>query len=137
MAIVLPTQEPRYVHRFTVQFDESDPGGIAFFANAYKYAHRAYEAYLRSIGLTDFFSASDFICPFVHTECDHKSPMRPGEQLDVHVYVSKLGNTSMTTEFRIHGGNDRALVRLISVFVDPTTFQPVAIPERIRAALQR
>ncbi|MDM7914542.1 MAG: hypothetical protein QUU85_04650 [Candidatus Eisenbacteria bacterium] len=34
-----------------VRFHEADPAGIVFFARVFRYAHDAYEAWLRSIGL--------------------------------------------------------------------------------------
>lgn len=139
MAPILPVGEtvPRFVHKFSVPFDDADAAGIVFFARTYTYAHRAYEAYLRHIGLDEFFSSSRFVCPFVHTEADHKNPMRPGERLEVEVWLEKLGNSSMTFKYRILAGKtEKAEVRMVSVFVDPSTFTKVAIPNDIRAALQ-
>jgi YbgC/YbaW family acyl-CoA thioester hydrolase len=128
---------PRFVHAFTVPFDDADAAGIVFFARTYTYAHRAYESYLRHIGLGEFFSSDRFVCPFVHTEADHKNPMRPGEHLDVEVWLEKLGTSSMTFKFTIFAGKtEKAEVRMVSVFVDPATFTKIPIPDDIRAALQ-
>lgn len=139
MGPVIPIgdSEPRFVYSFVVPFDDADAAGIVFFARTYTYAHRAYEAYLRQIGMDRFFLASDFVCPFVHTEADHKSPMRPGEKLEVEVWLEKLGGSSMTFKYRIMAGkNVKAEVRMVSVFVDPTTFTKIPIPADIRATLQ-
>ncbi|MEZ4459482.1 MAG: thioesterase family protein [bacterium] len=127
----------RYTHEFVVPFDDGDPAGISFFANAYRYAHRAYEAYLRSIGLAELFAHPEYICPFVHTECDHLAPIRPGETLTVDVILEKLGGSSVTFSYVIGGGGVvRAKVRMVSVFVDATHFTKIAIPDTFRAALQ-
>jgi len=138
MAPTLPGDvEPRFVHTFTVPFDDADAAGIVFFARTYFYAHRAYEAFIRSIEIHDFFSPERFVCPFVHTEADHKNPMRPGEVLDVEVRLEKLGTSSMTFVYRIMAGTtEKAEVRMVSVFVDPLTFTKIPIPDDIRAALQ-
>lgn len=129
--------EPRFVHSFTVPFDDADAAGIVFFARTYVYAHRAYEAFIRSIEIHDFFLPDRFVCPFVHTEANHKNPMRPGEVLDVEVRLEKLGTSSMTFVYRIMAGQtEKAEVRMVSVFVDPLTFTKIPIPDDILAALQ-
>lgn len=137
MSIIPAPQEAIYTHRFTVPFDDGDPAGISFFANAYRYAHRAYEAFLRANGQASLFNHPTYICPFVHTECDHVAPIRPGEELEVEVHIEKLGSSSVTTSYRIIGDNRvRANVRLVSVFVDAKSFKKIAIPDDFRAALQ-
>lgn len=143
MAPVVPHEAtdgaPIFVHPMTVQFDEADPAGISFFANAYVYAHRAYEAFMRAHGPKEFFKAADYIVPFVHTECDHKAPMYPGEQLRVEVHLRKLGASSMTFEYRIRGGEPdslRAVVTMVSVFVDAKSFKPIPIPDAVRETLR-
>lgn len=126
-----------FVHTQVVNFDEGDPAGIAFFANAYVYAHRAYEAFMRSNGLWDLFKAEGVLAPFVHTECDHLAPMRPGDTLRVSVRTEKLGNTSLTLLYEICGdsGITHARIRMVSVFVDSKTFEKIPVPEHIRQAL--
>ena len=127
-----------FVHKQVVSFDEGDPAGISFFANAYVYAHRAYEAFMRAKGFHDFFLGGDVIAPFVHTECDHLSPMRPGDELTVHVSVEKLGTSSMTFLYEINGasGTKHATVRMVSVFVDKQTFQKMPVPQNFRDVLE-
>lgn len=126
-----------FVHEQIVRFEEGDPGGIAFFANAYLYAHRAYEAFIRDLGFPEFFTGKDVLVPFVHTECDHLSPMRPGDVLTVEVVVEKLGSTSMTLAYTVKVGERvSARVRMVSVFVDGTTFEKIEIPSVYRQALQ-
>ena len=129
--------EPRYVRHFRVTFDEADPAGISFFANAYVYAHRAYEEYILSLGLLDFFSSESIVVPFVHSECEHKAPMKPGESLETRVFLEKLGTSSMVFRYVTTGGGVvRSEVRLVSVFVDASTFEKIPIPDGIRSLLQ-
>ena len=127
----------RFVHEFQVNFDEVDPGGIVFFANAYIYAHRAFERFIASLELDTFFTIEDYIVPFVHTECDHKSPMRHREQLRTEVHVEHLGNSSMKLRFSIRGDQniERAEVRTVHVFTNAVTFKPVTIPDEVRVKL--
>ena len=127
---------PVYVDHFRVTFDEADPAGIAFFGKAFTYAHRAYEAYVRSLGFDDFFSAREFIVPFVHSECSHRAPLRLGDELRTEVYLERLGESSLTFRYLITDGvKPRAEVKLVSVFVDAETFGKIPIPNKIREAL--
>lgn len=130
------SDEPVFVDEFRVTFDEADPAGIAFFGKAYTYAHRAYEAYVRSLGFDEFFSAREYIVPFVHSECSHKAPLRLGESLQTEVYLERLGESSLTFRYEItDGATLRAEVKLVSVFVDAENFQKIEIPDEIREAL--
>ena len=67
------------------------------------------------------------------------SAIRYGDVLDIHVFVSRVGRTSATFEFRLHReatGEMLARASQVKVAVDMQTWQKVAIPDRLRAAFE-
>ena len=71
-------------------------------------------------------------------EMDFKSSAGLGDVLETGIGVERTGNTSMTLSFttrRLSDGEIVAEGREIIVFVDPETFRPVTVPDRIRADL--
>lgn len=129
--------QPCFTLDFFVTFDEADPAGISYFANAYRYAHRAYERFFFAHGLESFFGG-EFLAPMVHSQAKHLAPMRAGEELMVRMWIAKLGGSSFVTRYEIadHQEQKRAEVEFVAVFVDPQTFQKMKIPTLIRSVLE-
>ena len=67
----------------------------------------------------------------------HDRPLRHGDSLEVTTWVSRVGKTSPTREFRLDSasrGGTIGRVRTHWVYVDAATGQPKAIPDDLRAA---
>lgn len=67
----------------------------------------------------------------------HERPVRFGDALDVTTWVSRVGRTSPTREFRITSAASDAVVARVRthwVYLDSATAQPTVIPDALRAA---
>ncbi|HVQ37550.1 MAG TPA: thioesterase family protein [Pyrinomonadaceae bacterium] len=76
----------------------------------------------------------------VESQCQYLKPLAFPEVLEVGLRVGKLGNSSVRYELAIFSQGETAAAAagyFVHVFVDRVTQRPVAIPERIRAALAR
>lgn len=97
--------------RQRVRFHEADPAGIAFFANAYVYAHTAYDELLRDGGLTfEMIAARGAALPLKKTSAEHLRPLPTGAAFDVDVDVIRLGRTSFTLRHRLLLADELAAV---------------------------
>ena len=70
----------------------------------------------------------------------YRDSARFDDELEISASVTRLGDTSITTEFKIERVADAALLtegELRHVFVDPESFAKSAMPEHVRAALAR
>ncbi|MFB3908126.1 MAG: acyl-CoA thioesterase [Candidatus Eisenbacteria bacterium] len=129
-----------------VRFHEADPAGIVFFARVFRYAHDAYEAWLRSIGLPLDLPIEDrgYALPLAHAEADFRAPMRVGDELALSLVPVAIGRTSYTIAVRIAlAGSEapeeerlRATVRTVHVCIDPSTGRPRELPIPLRKALE-
>ena len=127
--------------KIMVHFDDADPGGIVFFANYLKLAHRALEYALPKAGIPweKWFRPESYGVPLRHVEADYRKPVRPGSYVDVEQKITRLGNTSVTFESELKNdqGELCAVITHTHVFVDMKTKNSINIPEDIRQVLAK
>jgi len=80
-----------------IYYEDTDCGGVVYYANYLKYFERARTHYLEERG----FSVVGFLKEgtqflVVHAEVDYRSPARYGETLTVETTVTQIGRTSVT-----------------------------------------
>lgn len=126
--------------KILVHFDDADPGGIVFFANYLKLAHRALEEALPKAGIPweKWFGTKDYGVPLRHIEADYQKPIRPGTFIEVEQTLTKLGTSSVTFEslMKDDQGNLCAKVTHTHVFVDMKNKTSIQIPGEIRKVLE-
>lgn len=123
-----------------VRFHEADPAGIAFFANAYVYAHTAYDELLRAGGLTlERVTARGTAIPLKKTSAEHLRPLPAGAEFEVNVDVIRLGSSSFTLRHRVVvAGELAAIVETVHVharMLADRSLTSEPIPDDLRAAL--
>ena len=104
----------------------------------YSYFDTAANRYLIERGGLDI-AASEVIGVVVESKCMYYAPIAYPEKIRAGVRVDKLGNRSVTYGIAVfRAGSDEAVAsgHFVHVFVDRATRRPVAIPERIRSALE-
>ena len=75
----------------------------------------------------------------IETMCQYKKSLAFPESVDVGLRVAKIGNSSVRFEIGIFKWGDDELAafgHFVHVFVERTAQKAVAIPERIRGALE-
>ena len=130
-----------FEQKFFAAFDDSDPGGIVFFGNYYRIAHRLFEQFLLQLGLSwsDWFSGQEILIPLVHSEADYKQPLHAGRTYLGKVWVETLGQTSITIGYQFlteDGEKDCASLKTVHVFVDRKTMKKIEIPQAFRRRLE-
>ena len=121
-----------------VKMHDTDAAGTLFFANYFKIAHTAYEAFMKSIGcgLDYIINESDYLTPIVHAEADYKKGLFLGNNLAVSM-KAEIGTTSFTLsyEFRDGDGNVAAKLQTVHVSVNKKSREKIPLPEKIRQGL--
>ncbi|WNG22145.1 acyl-CoA thioesterase [Cystobacter fuscus] len=105
----------------------------------YSYFDTVANHYLIHEGGLDIL-ASPVIGLVVESKCSYHAPLAYPDALRAGLRVDKLGNRSVTYGIGIFKqGEERASAHgyFVHVFVDRHTRKAVAIPERLRAALER
>jgi len=131
------------VSRLRVRWAEVDMQKIVFNGHYLTYIDTAVAEYWREIGLpypqgyVERYGADLFLRKAI---VEYLGSARYDEVLAVCARVGKLGRSSMTFHFEIHReGQAAPLVsaELVYVNADPSTMQATALPEDLRARVQR
>lgn len=102
-----------------VAFSETDAAGYVHFSSIMRYIEDAEHATLKAHGLKVF--DCDNLWPKVHIDVDFFTPLTFGTKVDIIVWLSRLGNTSLTWNFHIkeaYTGLLSASGQLVSVRID-------------------
>lgn len=117
-----------------VYYEDTDAGGVVFYANYLKFFERARTEMLRAMGYEqDALIANEGIIFAVRSiQVDYLSPARFNEQLQVSAKVVLAKKASITFEQIITRGDDvlcKGSVRIACL--DAQTMRPKAIPETL------
>lgn len=129
-----------FIHRFRVRYSEVDPQGIVFNSRHLEYADMLLTELWRSRGMA--FSGPEAIeLHVVKATVEYLRPIRLDEVIEGRGRVARIGTTSLTTVFELHGtaseGSDdlRATIELVHVHVDLATRSPTPLPDDARERL--
>src|SRR5689334_13547449 len=80
-----------------VYYEDTDCGGVVYYANYLKYFERARTEYLEQRGLSVLkLMHEGTVFVVVHAEVDYRSPAHYGEILEIETVVSELGSAAFT-----------------------------------------
>ncbi len=80
-----------------IYYEDTDCGGVVYYANYLKYFERARTEYLEQRGVSVaglIEEGTQFLV--VHAEADYRSPARYGEVLAIETRLAEIGRTSFT-----------------------------------------
>ena len=112
--------ELRSVTNLKVRFHECDPLQIVWHGNYYKYFEEAREDFSRIHGISYLDAKRNgFATPIVKTECEHKLPLKYGDEFEVETYFVNSKAAKIIFEYRILcAGKLISTGRTIQVFTD-------------------
>ena len=133
--IVSPTQTPLQVR---VYWEDTDAGGVLFYANYLKIFERARTEWLSALGVSQSTLQAEQDCIFVVAEVNlrYLASAKLDDLLDITVRVGECGKASMLLEQQAWRGDvvlAQASVRIGCVH--GTKLRPRRIPEDVRALL--
>ena len=130
-----------FSHRLRVRFNECDPQGVVFYANYLMYVDVAMTEFWRAaVGGYAAMVASGTDVMVSEAKIRYRESARFDDELDVRIWVTGLGTTSVVNGFALERVADGALLvegELRQVFVDGSKYEKRDMPERIRDGLAR
>ncbi len=127
-----------YRFKRKINFYDSDPAGILFFAKAFEIAHTAYEGMIEDAKLSrNYFIDEEYAIPLLHAEAEFLKPVRVGELLTIEVVVTQVRTSSFELSFLFINDKNENKVKLktIHLFVDKKTFEKKGIPDEFKKCL--
>jgi acyl-CoA thioester hydrolase len=138
------TPDGVHIATFRVYYEDTDTGGIVYYANYLKFAERARTEVLRDLGIAQrALMESDGLAFAVRRcEVDYLAPARLDDELEVRTTLRALGNASLDLDQAIHrrepdGGEARELARLVvRLAVINRDGRPTRLPSKIADLLR-
>ena len=123
-----------------VYYEDTDSGGVVYYANYLKFMERARTEWLRSLGFEQdsLRDQEGVLFAVSRVSLDLRQPARFNDPLRVGVRVKTRGRASLTLEQEIKGEPDESLLcygEVKVVCVDAVRFRPRAIPKSILAVI--
>ena len=129
----MPPATP-YRHRLRVYWEDTDAGGVVFYANYLKFFERARTEWLRTLGVGQQRLREDTGAIFIvaDTAVRYRRPARLDDLIDVTVEVREAGRASMALAQQAWRGDELLAEGEIRIgCVDAGTFRPMRIPNPI------
>jgi YbgC/YbaW family acyl-CoA thioester hydrolase len=132
---------PAHTYRRRIEFVDTDVSGNIHFSRFFVFMETAEHELLRALGTTVHLQDGERTIgwPRVDAQCQYLAPVRFGDELEIRVFIERLGTKSMTYAFEFHcHGTKVAEGRMSSVCCvlgDNGALQAIAIPESIAGKL--
>ena len=117
-----------------VYFEDTDAGGIAYYASYLRFAERGRTEMMREAGFehAKLFKETGICFAVVSMQIDYNAPARLDDLLVVRSKVTKLGGASMEMQQDIVSG-ERLLVKMkVMLVCINSKFKAVRLPAKIR-----
>lgn len=131
------SETPTFTWPVRVYWEDTDAGGVVYYANYLKFLERARTEWLSHLGLEQDRLASEAGVVFVvrRVEADYLRPARFNDRITVVCELARLERASLTMAQRVERGGDILLTALIRVAcVGHADFRPARIPTIVTQA---
>lgn len=130
-----------FIAKNKVRLHDLDMAGRIYFPRQFRFAYEALEDLVASeeYGFDYVFHKAEFVFAVVHCEADYFAGLSVGDEIDTHVTIERIGNTSFTVFYHLYRG-DKILVgtaKTVHVVIDKMTQQKMPIPADLRSKLEK
>ena len=128
-----------YMQAITTRWHDNDVYGHVNNVTYYSFFDTAVNTYLIEVGGLDI-QDGEVVAFVVSSACDYFASIAFPERIELGLRVGKLGSSSVQYELAVFkAGEEEACAagRFVHVFVDRASNRPVAIPDRLRTALEQ
>jgi acyl-CoA thioester hydrolase len=136
-------EEQHFSWRLRVYYEDTDSGGVVFYANYLKFFERARTEWLRAAGVGQRALEETDGAIFIvkNTSIDYHAPAKLDDELKVSVVVERLSRVSvdfLQQAWRLDDGAPTLLTtgRITVVCIDAKAFRPRAIPKQVLEKIQ-
>lgn len=121
-----------------IYYEDTDAGGIVYYANYLKFAERARTEFLRYIGFNQDDLLKNNGVGFVVRDChiSYKTPAKLDDALNITCKVTELKGVSLKMEQKLYRGDTIiAEIEITLVFLNISSMRPTKIPPEIASIL--
>lgn len=125
-----------------VYYEDTDSGGVVYYANYLRFMERARSEWLRSLGIEQdqLVERDGLVFVVRHVDLNYLKPARFNDALQVTVAVYECGRASLTFEQQVVRETDGEIVELCRgrvkiACVEAMTMRPRPIPKYIQTEI--
>jgi len=132
-----------YKTTLKVRFGDVDQAGIVYYPRIFHHFHLAFEDFFEEyVGIPYHIVVNEerFGLPTVNLSTNFHKPLRYGDLIDVIVFISHIGTSSVKMEFEAYKhGTDELCAQSSNtlVAVDLDSFKTIPIPEKYRTIFKK
>ena len=122
-----------------VYYEDTDAGGVVYYANYLKFFERCRTEWMRQIGHDQSQLAADAGIAFVarKASCEYLKPARLDDLLTVGLEVEKLTRVRVIFRQHVRRGDEELVTGVVEIAcVDTVKMTPAAIPEFLHSKLE-
>ena len=131
-----------FIWPIRVYYEDTDAGGVVFYANYLKFFERARSEWLNHLGIDQaVLLTSDIAFAVKKADVDYVKPAKLNDQLEVVSQITEMRGASLTFQQQIFLLGDRqqllcqAKIKVVCLKLE--TFTPCRVPAAVREELQR
>jgi acyl-CoA thioester hydrolase len=129
------SQEPFRFHT-RIRFIDTDTSGRIHYTAMFRYFESAEIEFMRRLGVS--YTNFDYGFPRVHVECDFLLSLVHDDLIEIEVFLTKLGRSSVRLEFRtLKEGKLAARGAVVIACMDKKTERAISIPVELRERFER
>lgn len=129
-----------FLHKTSIRLHDTDAAGVLYFANQFRIAHEAYEAFMEQsgFGLGDVIKRGRIGLPIIRADGDFRMPLHVGDSIELTLRLLRIGRTSFTLVCRLaKDGKTAGHVTTTHVAIDRRTGRKTELPEALRKTLAK
>ncbi|WP_051294020.1 tol-pal system-associated acyl-CoA thioesterase [Pseudoduganella violaceinigra] len=121
-----------------VYYEDTDAGGIVYYANYLKFFERARTEWLRSLGVNQDILLRDHDAMFVvkNVSADYQAPARLDDVIKLTLRIAKLGRASIQFEQEAWCGDRLLNTAHVKVGCVDSALRPRAVPDAVAARMR-
>ena len=126
-----------------IRFGDCDPAGLVYYPVLFHYCHAAMEEFFAArcgVSYARLMADERVGFPTVNVRAEFFAPFVYGDVAEVEVWVSAVGRTSATFEYRLRRASDRELcatATLVQVSMNLDERRAVPVPEDLRRVFEQ
>ena len=122
-----------FIHNVKVYYEDTDAGGVVYYANYLKYLERARTEALSTIGLSNKKIKNDFGALIIVKSCniEYKKSAYLEDDLRIKSFINSISKTSFFMSQSIFRVEDLIVKAKIHLVLINEKFKPIKIPEKI------
>ena len=140
--MTVATASPRatsapHLHRLRVYFEDTDAGGMVYYANYLKFAERARTEMLRAAGINHAAMVADDGLMLVvrRVTAEYRRSARLDDELEIATRLAQWSGATLTLDQTIRRGAEVLVDLTVTIACITRDGRPTRLPERLRAAI--